>query len=100
MEVPSLEFEVIIPMHQKAFGEVDQDLLHKAVDGSLQPGGSLGNSASRPVMTFYTQNEPILTMESFSELKGTKMLEKVENSVFWLDVLEYDLEIMGLLAKV
>ena len=51
-------------------------------------------------MTFYSPNEPILSVESFSELKGTKMLEKVENSVFWLDVLGYNTEIMTTFAKV
>jgi len=41
-----------------------------------------------------------LTVGSLSQLKDTPMLERVANSVFWLDVFGYNLEIMKQLARV
>lgn len=42
----------------------------------------------------------MIEVDSFRDLKGTSMLQKLESSVFWLDVFDFNAEIMSLLAKV
>ena len=42
----------------------------------------------------------MLVVDSLTQLKDTPMLERVKNSVFWLDVFGYNLLIMAQLARV